>query len=330
MDEKKLFLIDAMALIYRAHFAFSKNPRITSTGINTSAVFGFTNSIMEVLTKEKPTHFAIAFDTAEPTFRHEAYTEYKANRQEQPEDITVAIPYVKKMMKGMRIPVLELPGYEADDIVGTVAKRAASEGFKVYMMTMDKDYCQLVDENVFLFRPAYLGNGHEVYDIAKVLEKFQVKRVDQVRDILGLMGDSVDNIPGIPGVGEKTAQKLIAEFDSVENLIANADQLKGKLKENVVNFAAQGIQSKELATIHCEVPVPFTTEAMALQEYDKEYLGPLLDELEFRALKKKILGGEDEPSESSPKPAKAAVNKSGQISLFGGGDPAVTVSEDEE
>ncbi len=191
---KKLFVLDAMALIYRAHFAFSKNPRVTSTGLNTSAVFGFTNTLWEVISKEKPTHLAVAFDTPEPTFRHESYKEYKANRQEQPEDITISIPLVKKLLKCFNIPVLEIPGFEADDVAGTIAKRAEANGYQVYLMTMDKDYCQLVTDNVFVFKPAYLGNGHEVIDRARVLERFGVERVDQVIDILGLMGDSVDNI----------------------------------------------------------------------------------------------------------------------------------------
>jgi DNA polymerase-1 len=308
-SEKKLFLLDAMALIYRAHFAFSKNPRITSTGINASAVFGFANSLLEVITKEKPTHIGVAIDTAAPTFRHETFVEYKANRQEQPEDIQVAIPYVKRLLECFQIPVIGIDGYEADDIIGTLASRACKQGFNVYMMTMDKDYCQLVNDCVYLYKPSYMGKGHEVYDVKRVLEKFNIQRVDQVRDILGLMGDSIDNIPGIPGIGEKTAQKLIAEFDTVENLVANPDRLKGKLRENVIQFAAQGILSKELATIHVDIQeVVFEEEKFLYRGPLKDPVNQLCDELEFRALKNRILG-EDSVQEKT-KPAN------GQISLF--------------
>ena len=330
---KKLFLLDAMALIYRAHFAFSKNPRITSTGINTGAVFGFTNSLLEILQKEKPTHIGVAFDLQGPTFRHDNFSEYKANRQEQPEDISTAIPYIYRLLEGMNIPVLGVPGYEADDIVGTFSKIAPPLGFDVYMMTMDKDYMQLVNEHVFLYRPAYMGNDVEVYDIDKVLARFNIQHVDQVRDILGLQGDAVDNIPGIPGIGEKTAQKLIAEFGSVENLIANADQLKGKQKENVVNFAAQGLLSKELATIHCEVPIAFDEEALRTKEYNVEALDQLFDELEFRTLKKRLFGSsstvttetEKKPETKSSKKTVAA-QQAGQMGLFG--MEAATTSEE--
>ncbi len=322
---KKLFLLDAMALIYRAHFAFSKNPRITSSGINTGAVFGFTNSLLEILQKEKPTHIGVAFDLQGPTFRHDNFTEYKANRQEQPEDITVAIPYIYRLLEGMNIPVLGVPGYEADDIVGTFSKVAPPLGFDVFMMTMDKDYMQLVNEHVFLYRPAYMGNDAEVYDVDKVLARFGIQHVDQVRDILGLQGDAVDNIPGIPGIGEKTAQKLIAEFGSVENLIKNADQLKGKQKENVINFADQGLLSKELATIHCEVPIEFDEEALQVKEYNVAALDQLFDELEFRTLKKRLFGSnaaidtESEKKAAEPKAAKktSVSPQTGQMGLFG-------------
>jgi DNA polymerase-1 len=329
---KKLFLLDAMALIYRAHFAFSKNPRITSTGISTGAVFGFTNSLLEILQKENPTHIGVAFDLQGPTFRHENFTEYKANRQEQPEDIATAIPYIYRLLEGMNIPILGVPGYEADDIVGTFSKVAPPLGYDVYMMTMDKDYMQLVNENVFLYRPAYMGNDVEVYDVAKVLTRFNIQHVDQVRDILGLQGDAVDNIPGIPGIGEKTAQKLIAEFGSVENLIANADQLKGKQKENVVNFAAQGLLSKELATIHCEVPIEFNEEALRVKEYNIDALDQLFDELEFKTLKKRVFGVAAVPAETEKKSETKATKKTvaaaqtGQMGLFGM-EAAVTSQE---
>jgi DNA polymerase I len=323
-DIKKLFLLDAMALIYRAHFAFSKTPRITSTGINTSAVLGFTNSLLEVITKEKPTHIGVAIDTAAPTFRHTSFEQYKANRQEQPEDISIAIPYIKRLLDCMQIPLIGLDGFEADDVIGTLAAKACKQNFQVYMMTMDKDYSQLVNDCVFLYKPSYMGNGHEVYDVKRVLEKFGIKRVDQVRDILGLQGDSVDNIPGIPGIGEKTAQKLIAEFDTVENLVANAELLKGKLKENVIQFGAQGILSKELATIHLDVPIEFNEDDFLLKEPLKDSLSALCDELEFRTIKKRILGedsGGQEIQRSEPKPKKK--KDEAQMTMFGVAEVAV-------
>jgi DNA polymerase I len=330
-ENKKLFLLDAMALIYRAHFAFSKIPRITSTGISTGAVLGFTNSLLEIITKEKPTHIAVAIDTAAPTFRHTNFAEYKAHRQEQPEDISIAIPYIKRLLECFQIPLIGLDGFEADDVIGTLARKACENGFKeVYMMTMDKDYCQLVNDCVFLYKPSYMGNGHEVYNVQKVLEKFGIKRVDQVRDILGLQGDTSDNIPGIPGIGEKTAQKLIAEFDTVENLIANADLLKGKQKENVIQFGAQGILSKELATIHIDVPVEFNEDAYLMKEPLREPLSALCDELEFRTIKKRILGEDtaETIAKSEVRTKKKPANES-QMTMFGGA-PATTVAVEEE
>jgi DNA polymerase I len=329
---KKLFLLDAMALIYRAHFAFSKNPRITSTGINTSSVLGFTNSLLEVLNKEKPTHIGVAIDTAAPTFRHDNFADYKAHRQEQPEDISSAIPYIKKMLECLQIPLIYMDGFEADDIIGTLANKACKQGFQTYMMTMDKDYCQLVNDCVFLYKPSYMGNGHEVYDEKRVLEKFGIKRIDQVRDILGLQGDTSDNIPGIPGIGEKTAQKLIAEFDTVENLIANAELLKGKLKENVIQYGPQGILSKELATIHCNVPIEFNEEDFLLKEPLKEPLSKLCDELEFRTMKKRILGEETETTTPAKKPVvKTKKAESPQMSMFGAtAEASVEVAAEKE
>lgn len=312
----KLFILDAMALIYRAHFAFAQNPRINSKGVNTSASFGFMNTILEIINKEKPTHLAVAFDTNAPTFRHENFAAYKAHRQAQPEDITINIPIIKKLITALQIPILELDGFEADDVVGTIAKKFGNDDFQIYMMTSDKDYCQLVTENVFVYRPAFMGKGPEIYDTQKVLEKFGIKDVDQVRDILGLQGDSVDNIPGIPSIGEKTAQKLIAEFHSVENLIANADKLTGKLKENVVNFAAQGLQSKELATIHCEVPIDITQAQLLYLGINKDLLAPLLDELEFRQMKTKLIGGESTAPIQKNTNSKSKKDIAGQIGLF--------------
>ncbi len=316
---KKLFLLDALALIYRAHFAFSKNPRINSKGINTGAALGFTNTLVEVLQKEKPTHIGVAFDSAAKTFRHDNFAEYKANRQAQPEDISVAIPYCKKIVEAFNIPVLILDGYEADDIIGTLANRAEKAGFDVYMMTPDKDYCQLVTDHVFLYKPAFLGNAVEVWDVQKVLEKWEIERVEQVIDILGLQGDAVDNIPGIPGIGEKTAKSLIQKYGSVENLIANVGELKGKQKENVQNFADQGLMSKELATIHCDVPLPFNEEALIYNGPNEEQLGELFAELEFRQLAQRVLGQPLAAATAAPTKPAARKGKSadqGQTSLF--------------
>jgi DNA polymerase I len=327
---KKLFLLDAMALIYRAHFAFSKNPRINSKGMNTGAVLGFTNTLVEVLQKERPTHIGVAFDSAAKTFRHDNFAEYKANRQAMPEDISLAIPYCKKIVEAFNIPVLIMDGYEADDIIGTLACRAEKDNFDVYMMTPDKDYCQLVTEHVFLYKPAFLGNAVEVWDVARVLEKFEIERVEQVIDILGLQGDAVDNIPGIPGIGEKTAKALIQRFGSVEDLIANADQLKGKQKENVVNFADQGMMSKELATIHCDVPVPFSAEALHYDGPNEEQLAELFAELEFRQLMQRVLGismADASPAKVAPRRAKPANQQ--QTSLFDMAAPADTAVADE-
>lgn len=289
MSEKKtLFLLDAMALIYRAHFALSKNPRITSSGINTGAIMGFTNSVLEILTKKDPTHIGVAFDTHAPTFRHVEYKEYKANRESQPEEIAVAIPYCKKILQGLKIPILELDGYEADDIIGTLAKKAAKDGFEVYMMTPDKDYAQLVEENIYLYKPAYMGNAVDVLGIPEVLEKFDIERVDQVIDILGLKGDAVDNIPGIPGVGDKTASKLLKEYGSVENIVAHVDDLKGALQKRILEFGEQGIFSKKLATIEINTPVTFDEELLSRKDPLKEELVPIFEELELRTIAKRI------------------------------------------
>lgn len=313
----KLFLLDAMALIYRAHFAFIKAPRITSKGLNTSAVFGFTNTLLEVLQKEKPTHIGVAFDTAAPTFRHIQFEAYKAQREAQPEDITVAIPLVKRLLRGMCIPILELDGYEADDIIGTIAKEASLANFEVFMMTPDKDYGQLVEKHVHIYKPAFLGKGAEVLGVAEILERWQIQRIDQVIDILGLMGDAVDNIPGIPGVGEKTAQKLIQEYDTIENLITHADEIKGKLGEKVRENFDKAVLSKQLATIDCKVPVPFDPEDLTICAPNAELIAELFDELEFKTLKARVLGAS--ASAAAPAIARPAAAKStkGQLDLFG-------------
>lgn len=309
--EKKLFLLDAFALIYRAHFAFVKNPRISSKGLNTSAIFGFANTLLEVLKDEKPTHLGVAFDTPKPTFRHVQFEAYKAQRQEQPEDITTAVPYVKQLLKAMCIPILEMEGYEADDVVGTLAKKAAREGFEVFMMTPDKDYGQLVEEHIYLYKPAISGKGVEIMGPKEVCERWGISDISQVVDMLGLQGDASDNIPGIPGVGEKTAQKLVAEFGSVENLIVNTDKLAGKLKEKVIEGKDLAVLSKQLATIDINVPIAFEEEDLRMCEPNRELLSSLLDELEFKTLKKRLLGETEAPV------AIPAANKTGQLNLFG-------------
>ncbi len=313
----KLFLLDAMALIYRAHFAFIKAPRITSKGLNTSAVFGFTNTLLEVLQKEKPTHIGVAFDTSAPTFRHIQYEAYKAQREAQPEDITVAIPLVKRLLEAMCIPILVLDGFEADDIIGTIAKEASREGFEVFMMTPDKDYGQLVEEHVYMYKPAFLGKGAEKLGIPEILERWQIQRIDQVIDILGLMGDAVDNIPGIPGVGEKTAQKLIAEYDTIENLLAHADEIKGKLGEKIREHGDKAILSKHLATIDIKVPVPFDAEDLTVCAPDTDKIISLFDELEFKTLRQRVLGVAQPTTVSPGTPKIKAAEKKGQLDLFG-------------
>jgi len=327
---KKLFLLDAFALIYRAHFAFSKNPRVNSNGLNTGAILGFTNTLVEVLQKERPTHIGVAFDAAKKTFRHEQYADYKAQRQAMPEDIGLAIPYIKQIIKAFHIPILMVEGYEADDVIGTLAQRAEAQGFgEVYMMTPDKDYCQLVTDCVKIYRPAFMGNAAEVLDVAHVLQRFEIERVEQVIDILGLQGDASDNIPGIPGIGEKTAKKLVQEFGSVENLIANVDKLKGKQQENVRNFAEQGLMSKELATIHVNVPIEFEADKLVLDQPDEAELRRLFDELEFRQLAARVLSGPAAPT-STPPPSRGARRPAvpaSQQSLFDG--PGITASSAE-
>jgi len=317
--DKKLFLLDAMALIYRAHFAFSKNPRINSKGLNTGIMLGFTNTLLEVLEKEKPTHIAVAFDTKAPTFRHIQFEAYKANRQEQPEDIEVGIPWVKQIVNAFNIPLLELDGFEADDIIGTIAKKAERTSFEVFMMTPDKDYGQLVEDHIFLYKPAFMGNAVDVMGPKEVCAKWDIENVDQVRDILGLMGDAVDNIPGIPGIGEKTAVKLLKEYGSIEELLKNTDQLKGKQRENVENFAQQGLLSKELATINIEVPVEFNEVDLRYDGPNEEKLKALFAELEFRTLTQRVFG---------EKIKKPQMKVSEQLGLFTGTED--TKVEEEE
>ena len=290
MPEKKLFLLDAMALIFRAYYALIRSPRITSTGRNTNAQFGFTNTLFDLINKEKPTHLAVVFDTEAPTERHTDFAEYKANRQEAPEDLVSAIPDIKRIIKGFNLPCMEADGYEADDVIATLALEAAAKGYTVYMVTPDKDFGQVVGDNIFIYKPPYQGNKEEIYGPAEVCAKWGIKRVEQVIDILGLMGDAVDNIPGIPGVGEKTAAKLLAEYDTVEGVLENADKIKGALGEKVRTGRELAIMSKKLATIYTDAPVAFHEEDFRVKELDKEKLTEIFAELEFRALGKRLLG----------------------------------------
>jgi len=285
---KKLFLLDAMALIYRAYFAFSRNPRINSKGFNTSAIFGFANTLFDVLNNEKPTHIGVAFDTIAPTLRHDDFAEYKANREAIPEDLALSIPLVQKLLEGFRIPILSADGYEADDVIGTLAKQAEKEGFETYMMTPDKDFGQLVTDQIFIYRPARMGNKAEILGVKEVCEKFEIDHPKQVIDILGLWGDASDNIPGIPGIGEKRAKELIGQFGSMEAVFENTDKLKGKIKENIEAFREQGIQSKTLATILLDAPVAFEPEKLKRNEPDVELLKKLFDELEFRTFSQRL------------------------------------------
>lgn len=307
---KKLFLLDALALIYRAYYALIRNPRITSKGRNTNAQFGFTNTLFELINKEKPTHLAVCFDTHAPTERHVDFTDYKANRQEAPEDLLASLPDIKRIIEGFNIPVVELDGYEADDVIGTVAWQAADKGYEVYMVTPDKDYGQLlIHPHVYIYKPPSFGNPEEILTAEKICEKWDIKRVEQVVDMLGLMGDAVDNIPGIPGVGEKTAAKLLKEYDTIENILANADNIKGALGEKIRNGKEMAIMSKKLATIITNVPVDFHEEDYRLKEWNKEALVEVFTELEFKTLGKRILGDEFNAFHSAP--------QSIQTDLFG-------------
>ncbi|WP_214072836.1 DNA polymerase I [Mucilaginibacter sp. dw_454] len=308
---KKLFLLDGMALIYRAHFALSKTPRFTSGGLNTSAVMGFTNTLLDVLKKEKPTHMAVVFDTEAPTERHTDFAAYKAHREQMPEDLSSALPYIVKLILGFNIPVITADGYEADDIIGTLAKKAEKKGYKVYCMTPDKDFAQLVSENIFMYKPARMGNDMEILGVPEVLAKWEIERPEQVIDILGLWGDAVDGIPGIPGVGEKTAKALIKQYDSVEGIIAHSHELKGKLKENVEAFAEQGLMSKKLATINLSSPVELDEAGLEMCDPSRELLEPLFAELEFRTLGRRVFGDDFSITEIK------AVSAGTQIDMFG-------------
>ncbi|MBL8011982.1 MAG: DNA polymerase I [Flavobacteriales bacterium] len=318
--DKRLFLLDAYALIYRAYFSFIRAPRINSKGFNTSAAFGFTTTLLDLIKREQPTHIAVVFDTAAPTERHETLLDYKANREETPEEIRSNVPYIRRIVEALRIPVLESDGYEADDVIGTLAKKAEAEGYTTYMVTPDKDFGQLVSDRIIMYKPGRGGEPPEKLGPKEICERWGgLSSPDQVKDILGLMGDAVDNIPGIPGIGEKTAMKLIQQFGSLEGVLENADKLKGKQQENVIQFAEQGRLSKRLATIIIDAPVELDHDALHLDPPDKDKVLEVFSELEFKTLVNRVLGGDANGTAEEPKAgkrAKAAAN-TGQVDLFG-------------
>jgi DNA polymerase I len=328
MSQKRLFLLDAYALIFRGYYAFIKNPRINSKGMDTSAIMGFMNALMDVIKREKPDHLAVAFDKGGSTFRLEMFEQYKANRDATPEAIKIAVPYIQDLLRAMHIPIVEVAGFEADDLIGTIAKQAEKENYKVFMVTPDKDFAQLVSENIFMYRPARMGNDIEIWGIPEVQAKFEVEHPLQVIDFLGMMGDAVDNIPGLPGVGEKTAKKFLAEFGSMENLLANTDKLKGAIKEKIEANAAQGILSKKLATILLDCPVTFNEKDYELSTPDVEKTDALFMELEFRQMKAQFdklynpAVTSEETTSDTPVLKKAPVKKSNdeQYDLFGFSD----------
>jgi DNA polymerase I len=326
-SDRKLFLIDAYALVFRAYYAFMKNPRINSKGLNTSAIFGFTNALLEVIRNESPTHVAVVFDPPGGSFRNETYAEYKANRSETPEDIKRSVPWIFQVLEGLNIPSIVEAGYEADDVIGFLAKQAAQDGFDVYMMTPDKDFGQLVTDSIRMYKPGRGGSPAEVWGPDEIREKFDVDEPLQVIDLLGMMGDSVDNIPGIPGVGAKTASKLIRQYGSLEGVIAHASELKGKLRDRVEENVEQALLSKELATICLDIPMEWSWDAMKMADPDPEKLRTTLEDLEFRTLSRRILGDASSVSGAeNPAPAKpASAPESAQLDLFG--TPAGTNDE---
>ncbi len=313
-DKNRLFLIDTYALIYRAYFAFIKSPRINKNGLNTSAIFGFTNTLLDLIFSEKPSHIVAVFDTSKPTVRHEMYPEYKANREKTPEDITIAIPYIKSIIKALNIPTISCDGYEADDVIGTLAYMASSKGYTTYMVTPDKDFGQLVRDNILIYKPSRMKNEVEILGVNEICKKFEIQTPSQVIDILGLWGDSSDNIPGVPGVGEKTAKQLINDYGSVENIILNADKLKGKLQENVKKFSEQALLSKKLATIITDVPVEFNEEEFELSIPNINEIAVLFEELEFKSLINKLININNNVKEKE----SISENTTAQNTLFDG------------
>lgn len=319
-NDKKLFLLDGHALVYRAHFAFINRPMINSKGVNTSAMFGFTRTLWDLIKKQAPTHLAVVFDPKGGTFRNEIAPDYKANREETPDDIVVAFPYVRQILQGFNIPTIIIDNYEADDVIGTLAKQAAGEGYEVYMVTPDKDYGQLVEENIYMYKPSRMGNGIDILGVEEIKAKWGIEDPMQVIDMLGLMGDKVDNIPGVPGIGPKTAEKMIREFGSMENLLDNTDKIKGKNQERLREFREQALQSKLLATIVTDVPgVTFHAEAYKIENFDREHLTDVFRDLEFRTLAKDILGVKEDAKPQpgaqgdlfGASPAPAAASKKG-------------------
>lgn len=329
-QQKRLFLLDAYALIFRGYYAFIKNPRINSKGMDTSAIMGFMNSLLDVIKREKPDHLAVAFDKGGSHVRTEMFTEYKANRDETPEAIKIAVPYIQELLKAMHIPVIELAGCEADDLIGTLAKQAEKQNYQVFMVTPDKDFAQLVSENIFMYRPARMGNGIEIWGVPEVLERFEIERPEQVIDFLGMMGDAVDNIPGLPGVGEKTAKKLLKDYGSMENLLANTHELKGKMRENIEANKERGIMSKKLATIIIDCDVTFNEDDFELTKPDTEKVEALFNELEFRRMAEQFhkLFDDNQSFETADAqgfaPTKTIVKNEQQYDLFneGAADPA--------
>ncbi|CAM4047334.1 MULTISPECIES: DNA polymerase I [Flavobacterium] len=328
MSQKRLFLLDAYALIFRGYYAFIKNPRINSKGMNTSAIMGFMNSLMDVIKREKPDHLAVAFDKGGSTFRLEMFEEYKANRDETPEAIKIAIPYIQDLLNAMHIPIIEEAGFEADDLIGTLAKQAEKEGFQVFMVTPDKDFAQLVSENIFMYRPARMGNGIEIWGVPEVQAKFEIEHPLQVIDFLGMMGDAVDNIPGLPGVGEKTAKKFLAQYGSMEKLLESTHELKGKMKENIEANKEKGILSKKLATILLDCPVTFNEKDYELSRPDVEKTDAIFMELEFRQMKTqfdKIFNDSNTTEDTNGNNTKKTPPKDeNQFDLFGFNDTEAT------
>ena len=333
--QKRLFLLDAYALIFRGYYAFIKNPRINSKGMDTSAIMGFMNSLMDVIKREKPDHLAVAFDNGGSDLRNDIFPEYKAHRDATPEAIKIAVPYIQELLKAMHIPIIEVKGYEADDLIGTIAKQAEKQNYQVFMVTPDKDFAQLVSENIFMYKPARMGNGIEIWGIPEVLAKFEIERPDQVIDFLGMMGDTADNIPGLPGVGEVTAKKLLKEFGTMENLLANTDKLKGKMKENIEANKEKGLLSKTLATILLDCPVVFDETDYELSTPDVEKTDALFNELEFRRMAEQFdtifKKGGATPITSSVEEAKLykkpQPKNEDQFDLFGSAIPEDTSEE---
>ncbi len=334
-QQKRLFLLDAYALIFRGYYAFIKNPRINSKGMDTSAIMGFMNSLMDVIKREKPDHLAVAFDKGGSALRNDLFPEYKANRDATPEAIKIAVPYIQELLKAMHIPIIEVSGYEADDLIGTIAKQAEKENYQVFMVTPDKDFAQLVSENIFMYKPARMGNGIEIWGVPEVLAKFEIERPEQVIDFLGMMGDTADNIPGLPGVGEVTAKKLLKEFGTMENLLANTDKLKGKMKENIEANKEKGLLSKTLATILLDCPVVFNENDYELSKPDVEKTDALFNELEFRRMAEQFDAIFKSPSplaqnngaETDARLYKKSNKNEDQFDLFGSNDQDSTSDE---